>query len=209
MNSSLSELFIPTLFIFLSYCIGSFPTGFLYSKWVHKIDIRSLGSGNSGATNVGRNFGLKAAVIVTIVDVLKGLVPVLVAKQWYPNHSAIIILVAMACVIGHAYPVWAGFRGGKIVATSVGVLIAFDIWLAIVMVAMFALILFVTSTVSLASITSYSITAIYIALTNPDWIYKIGFLLIAAFLIYRHRENLLRILNNSESKINWGLHSRR
>lgn len=195
----------PLVWIILAYCIGSFPTGVLYSRSRHNIDVRSLGSGGSGATNVGRNFGFRAAVMVTTVDVLKGLIPVLIAKMVFADSHLTIMLTAIACVIGHAYPIWASFRGGKIVATSMGVLVAFNFWLALVTVIMLAVLIFVTSTVSLSAMTSYSIIALYIAFTNPEPIYKVGFICIALFLIYRHRANVQRLLNKNESRINWGL----
>ncbi|MBZ6526426.1 glycerol-3-phosphate 1-O-acyltransferase PlsY [Aerococcaceae bacterium DSM 111021] len=195
----------PILWVVLAYCIGSFPTGVLYSRSRHNIDVRSLGSGGSGATNVGRNFGFRAAIVVTAVDVLKGLIPVLIAKNIFSNYPIIIMLTGLACVIGHAYPVWAGFRGGKIVATSVGVLVAFNIWIALIMVSLLGILIFLTSTVSLSSMTSYSIIALYIAFTNPEPIYKVGFILIALLLIYRHRTNIERIIKHEESRINWGL----
>lgn len=195
----------PFVWVILAYCIGSFPTGVLYSRTRHDIDVRSLGSGGSGATNVGRNFGFRAAVMVTIVDVLKGLIPVLIAKNLFPESPLIIMATALACVIGHSYPLWAGFRGRKIVATSIGVLVAFNIYLALALVLILGLLIFLTSTVSLSSMTSYSIIALYIAITNPEPVYKVGFILIALLLLYRHRTNIQRLLKGNESRINWGL----
>ncbi|XJS11685.1 glycerol-3-phosphate 1-O-acyltransferase PlsY [Aerococcaceae bacterium WGS1372] len=194
----------PLLFLILSYLIGSFPTGVLYSKSQHNIDVRTLGSGGSGGTNIGRNFGFKAAVIVTSIDILKGFIPVFIAKNWFADYPLIIILTALACMIGHAYPIWANFQGGKIVATSIGVMLAFNFWIAFVMLITLGLLILITSTVSLSAMVSYSLTALYIALTYDEISYKIGFILSALFLLYRHRENISRLIKGTENRINFG-----
>lgn len=201
---TITDFLWPMIFIILSYLIGSFPTGVLYSKRQHNIDVRTLGSGGSGATNIGRNFGFKAALLVTAVDILKGFIPVFLAKMWFGNYPIIVVLTALACVIGHAYPIWASFKGGKIVATSIGVMLAFNFWIAIVMLITMGLLILITSTVSLSAMVSYSLTALYIAITYPEPSYKIGFIISALFLLYRHRANISRLLNGTENRINFG-----
>lgn len=193
------------LLITAAYLAGSIPTGVWYSRYKHSIDVRELGSGNSGTTNIGRNFGYKAAIFVAAVDVLKGWIPVLVAKALFANEPAVIMAVGIACIIGHAYPIFAHFKGGKIVATSIGVLLGFQFWVAIGMLVLFVALLFITSTVSLSSMVSYSVTALYLLATQEERIYGIGFLLIACFMIYRHRENITRLLNRTEKRIKFGL----
>src|SRR5699024_12662140 len=96
----------PFVWVILAYCIGSFPTGVLYSRTRHDIDVRSLGSGGSGATSVGRTFGFRAAVMVTIVDVLKGLISVLIAKDLFPESPLIVMETALGCVIELSYSRW-------------------------------------------------------------------------------------------------------
>lgn len=197
---------MPILFIFLAYLAGSIPSGVWYSKYVHKIDVRELGSGNSGGTNIGRNFGAVAAIVVIAVDVLKGWLPILLAKNFFPTLDWAIMLTGIASIIGHAYPLWANFRGGKVVATSVGVLLGFWFNIALVQVALLALLVFLTSMVSLSAILSYSIIALYILFSTPSNIYGIGFIFIALFMMYRHRANIQRILKGEERRINFGLH---
>lgn len=193
-------------YIIIAYLIGSIPSGIIYSQLVHKVDVRKLGSGNSGGTNVGRNFGFRAAVIVSVADAVKGFLPTILAIHvFFPGQHLIIMLVAIACVLGHSYPIWAEFKGGKIMATSAGVMVAFDFYLFLVMLAIFGLVLFVTSTVSVASLTSFTFTTLYIAVTNPHWVYKIGFIFMGIFMFYRHRENVSRLLSGTERRINWGL----
>lgn len=194
------------LYTLLSYILGSFPTGILYARFLHNVDIRTIGSGNSGATNIGRSFGFKAAVIVSVIDFFKGFLPVLVAKNvFFVNDPWPIMAVALACVIGHAYPIWAGFKGGKIMATSVGIVMGFNFSLFVVLLLLFGGILYVTSTVSIASLTSFSLITLWIVITNPSHIYKIGFLLMLAFMFYRHRSNIKRLMRGQENRIGWGL----
>lgn len=195
------------LYIILAYLIGSIPTGVWYSKTRYKVDVRTLGSGNSGGTNVGRNFGFASAVIVIAIDVLKGWIPMAVARHSFADQPWIIMLTALACVIGHAYPIWGNFRGGKIVATSIGVLLGFNFWLAISQVLLFTLCLFLSSTVSLSAMASYGIAVVAIFFLYESWIYRIGFLAIFLFMVYRHRSNVERLIHKRENRISWGLRS--
>ncbi|MGX7091650.1 glycerol-3-phosphate 1-O-acyltransferase PlsY [Hutsoniella sourekii] len=190
------------IYILLAYCIGSIPTGVWYSKLIHQTDVRTLGSGNSGGTNIGRNFGRTGAIIVIAIDVLKGWIPLLLAKFLFPGMDGVIMLTGIACVLGHAYTLWAGFRGGKVVATSIGVLLGFNFFLALAMVLALVILLIITKMVSLSAMVSYGLAAIYIALTYPSLSYKLGFLAIWLFMIYRHRDNVKRILSGTERQVN-------
>lgn len=199
------QIWKPILMIVLAYLAGSIPTGVWYSKLVHKIDVRELGSGNSGGTNVGRNFGGIAAILVIAVDVLKGWIPILIAKHLFPTIDWAIMLTGIASVLGHAYPLWASFRGGKVVATSIGVMLGFWFPVALIQVALLAGLVFVTSMVSLSAMLSYTIIAIYLFFALPSKIYGVGFLLIALFMMYRHRSNIERLLKGEERRLNFGL----
>lgn len=199
------QIWKPILMIVLAYLAGSIPTGVWYSKLVHKIDVRELGSGNSGGTNVGRNFGGIAAILVIAVDVLKGWIPILIAKHLFPTIDWVIMLTGIASVLGHAYPLWASFKGGKVVATSIGVMLGFWFPVALIQVALLAGLVFVTSMVSLSAMLSYTIIAIYLFFALPSKIYGVGFLLIALFMMYRHRSNIERILKGEERRLNFGL----
>ncbi|MDO4432743.1 MAG: glycerol-3-phosphate 1-O-acyltransferase PlsY [Aerococcaceae bacterium] len=198
-------MFFKFLLILIAYLAGSIPTGVWYSKFMHATDVRTLGSGNSGTTNIGRNFGAKAAIFVAAVDVLKGWLPVLAAKALFPNDHWVIMAVCIACVVGHAYPIFARFNGGKIVATSIGVLLGFHFWTGIGMLAVFVASLYLTSIVSISSMVSYSLTALYIGISRANLVYAIGFGLIALFMIYRHRTNIQRLLKGEERRIKFGL----
>ena len=193
------------LLIIATYLLGSIPTGVWYSRLRYRQDVRQTGSGNSGATNIGRTYGFQSAVLVAMIDVLKGWIPVLLAKWLFTDNAWVISAVALAALIGHAYPIWANFKGGKIVATSIGVLLGFHFWIALVMVISFFTLLYLTSTVSFSAMVSYSLTACYLFLTQPNKIYGVTFILIALFMIYRHRQNIERLLRHEEKTISFGL----
>ena len=192
------------IFLFICYLLGSIPTGVWYSKIKHQIDVRELGSGNSGATNIGRNFGFKAAIFVSVIDVLKGLVAMILAHYFYPNTDWVIMGAGIAAILGHAYPIFANFRGGKVVATSFAVLAGYNFFIGLSFVLLLFLLIYLTSTISLAALTSFSLAALYVLFTQP-LIFGLGFIAIAAFMIYRHRTNVVRLLKGEESRINFGL----
>lgn len=193
------------IYLLVGYLSGSIPTGVWYSKSQHNIDVRQLGSHNSGTTNVGRNFGKKAAIIVAAVDVLKGWIPVLVTRWLLSPSDPIVLGVALAAVIGHAYPVFAGFRGGKVVATSIGVLLGFNFFYGLTSALLLLLFLFLTSTVSLSAMASYTLTCVLMLLLTKNYSAGVTFILIALFMIYRHRDNIKRLINHTERRINFGL----
>ncbi|MBG9979977.1 glycerol-3-phosphate 1-O-acyltransferase PlsY [Facklamia sp. DSM 111018] len=193
------------IMIISAYLAGSIPTGVWYSLLVHKVDVRTLGSGNSGGTNIGRNFGPVAALIVITVDVLKGWIPTLIAKHFFAGQADwVVILTAIACVLGHAYPIWGNFKGGKIVATSVGVLLGYNFFIAISQVILLVCFLFLFSIVSVASMLSYALIVVWIIIHEP-LIYGMGFALIALFMVYRHRQNIQRIIQGKERHVSFGL----
>lgn len=192
------------IFLCICYLLGSIPTGVWYSKMKHQIDVRELGSGNSGATNIGRNFGFKAAVFVSVIDVLKGLVAMLLAHYFYPHTDWVIMGAGIAAILGHAYPIFANFRGGKVVATSFAVLAGYNFFIGLSFVLVLFILIYLTSTISLAALTSFSLAALYVLFTQP-LIFGLGFVAIAAFMIYRHRTNVVRLMKGDESRINFGL----
>lgn len=200
----LNQLFGQICLFIVAYFIGSFPTGIIYGRMFFNKDVRNYGSGGSGATNIGRNFGFKAAAVVAIGDVLKGFIPVLLARIFYPDQHLLIMLVTGAAVVGHAYPIFANFKGGKIIATSIGAFLAIEPIIAVATVVILFSVIFLTSYVSLASLTSYGLITLYILFTSPYWEYRIGFVCLYLFAIYRHRENIQRLRQGNEKYIRWG-----
>lgn len=193
----------------ISYLFGSVPWALVIGRVFYHKDIRKEGSGNPGATNAARVLGLPAGIIVTLLDALKGLISMLIAHAIAPGSE---IYAGLACCIGHCFPLFAGFKGGKAVATSYGFFLGITIlltqewvWNFILPVASFFIILFATKMVSVASMCSLLLEAaasFVLALNGRiDMSIPVSLLILWAFVTYRHRANIQRILNGTENKI--------
>lgn len=187
----------------LAYVIGSIPSGLWIGKIFYKKDIRDFGSGNLGATNSFRVLGIKAGSIVTVMDILKGTVATLLPFFFQLNvdHHFWLLTGAFA-IIGHSFPLFAGFRGGKAVATSTGVILAYAPLLFVAALVVFLVTLKLSKYVSLSSMIG-ALAALIISLFMGDWILIILVACIALFVIWRHRANITRIRNGEEPKIKW------
>lgn len=183
--------------------IGSIPSGLWIGKIFYKKDIRDFGSGNLGATNSFRVLGIKAGSIVTVMDILKGTVATLLPFFFQLNvdHHFWLLTGAFA-IIGHSFPLFAGFRGGKAVATSAGVILAYAPLLFVAALVVFLVTLKLSKYVSLSSMIG-ALAALIISLFMGDWILIILVACIALFVIWRHRANITRIRNGEEPKIKW------
>src|ERR671923_1942924 len=179
---------VTVLLIVVSYGLGSIPTGLLIARWQTGVDIRQHGSGNIGMTNVLRAVGKGSAALTLLGDMAKGLMPVLLAHAWLTSPWAI-GLVALAAVVGHLYPLYAGFHGGKGVATTLGafipllpgpLLIAFAVWAACVAL---------RRQVSLGSLAAAASLPVAAWLWGSPIAYVLYALLAAALIWYRHRDN--------------------
>ncbi|MCC6289024.1 MAG: glycerol-3-phosphate 1-O-acyltransferase PlsY [Chitinophagaceae bacterium] len=192
----------------LAYLIGSVPTAVWVSKCFFNIDIRDYGSGNSGATNTFRILGSKWGSIVMLIDMLKGflavklafLLPFYVADEFARTNFQ--IGLGLCAVLGHIYPVWAQFRGGKGVATLFGLVLGISPWTALCCVGVFLLVLFLTRFVSLSSILASLAFPIFIlVIFNVDnHAYRIFAVAVALLVILTHQKNISRLLRGSESK---------
>lgn len=192
------------LILILAYLLGSIPSGLIIGKTFYGIDIREHGSGNLGATNTFRTLGFKAGMIVTLADILKG---TLAAALPFLFDSTLHALIAGSlAVIGHIYPIFANFRGGKAVATSGGILLFYAPFMFIFMIVAFFISLYITKYVSLSSIIA-GIVAIIYAIVHSFFVWDplliIIVTILTSFVIYRHRENIKRIKNKTEPKIKW------
>lgn len=193
------------LVLFLAYLIGSIPSGLIIGKVFYKTDIREHGSGNLGGTNTFRTLGVKAGLAVTLADILKGTLAAALPQLFHVELSP--LLAGVFGVIGHTYPIFAGFRGGKAVATSGGVLLLYAPFMFITVLICFFISLYISKYVSLSSMIA-GITAVMFALVTGlirEWDIPllIVVLLLASFVIYRHRANIKRIINKTEPKIKW------
>ena len=193
-------MFLNVVIIVLAYLIGSIPSGLIIGKKFYGVDIRQHGSGNLGGTNTFRVLGVKAGLIVTSADILKGTLaaalPLIFPSELHP------LFVGIFAVVGHTYPLFAGFRGGKAVATSAGVLLCYAPWMFLIMIAGFFISLYITKYVSLSSMFGGVVAIIY-AVIMQDSILIIVVSILTAFVVYRHRSNIKRIINKTEPKVSW------
>lgn len=198
-----SESLTIGILILTGYLIGSIPFGYLAGK-LRGIDIREHGSGNIGATNVLRTLGKAIGIPVLILDVLKGLAPVLIA-QHFSDQTLVHILTAFATIMGHNYTMWLRFKGGKGIATSAGALIpliAFPLGIAVII---WLVLFFTTRYVSVASIGSALAIPIVTALqqaANKEWnVAILSFTIILAVLaVWKHRGNIRKLCNGTENR---------
>ena len=195
------DILLPVL---LAYLLGSIPSALWIGKIFYNTDIRTKGSGNLGATNTFRTLGAKAGIVVTLLDILKGtaatLIPLFIDTNIHP------LIFGVIAVVGHMFPLFAKFKGGKAVATSGGILLGYQWPLFLVAVAVLLITLKITKMVSLSSIILAVVAVIYTiiyAINTGDYLFLAVIIVLATFIIYRHRANISRIKAGTEPKINW------
>jgi len=194
--------------LLLAYLLGSFPTGFLAAKLLKGIDIRDQGSGSIGATNVLRTLGKGPAIVVLLVDALKGALAIALANWIYPftnNESLplpwLVTLAGLFAVIGHSLPVWLKFKGGKSVATSLGILLAMSWQVGLATLGVFAVVVAITRIVSISSIAGAIAVSLFMILFKQPLPYLIFAIAAGIYVIWRHRSNIQRIIAGTEPKV--------
>jgi acyl phosphate:glycerol-3-phosphate acyltransferase len=191
---------VSILLIAVGYGLGSIPTGLLVARWQKGVDIRQHGSGNIGMTNVLRAVGKDAAALTLLGDLAKGLIPVLLAQAWLTSPWAI-GSVALAAVVGHMYPLFAGFQGGKGVATTLGVFIPLLPGPLLIAFVVFAACVAFRRQVSLGSLAAAASLPMAALLWRAPTPYALYALMAAALIWYRHCENIERLLAGTEPTI--------
>jgi len=184
----------------LAYLVGAIPTGVILTRLSGCQDIRKAGSGNIGATNVARVAGKKLGVLTLAGDILKGALPVLLAAQLPGFGDPEVALVAFCAFVGHCYPVYLGFKGGKGVATALGVFLVLSPSAIAVAVLAFAFILWKWRYVSLGSVSAAVLTPFLILLFERSAPLFVAALLIGGLVVYRHKDNIQRLLHGTENK---------
>lgn len=194
--------------LLVAYLLGSFPTGFLAAKLLKGIDIREQGSGSIGATNVLRTLGKGPAIVVLLVDALKGALAIALANWIYPftnNESLplpwLVTLAGLFAVIGHSLPVWLNFKGGKSVATSLGILLAMSWQVGLATLGVFAVVVAITRIVSISSIAGAIAVSLFMILFKQPLPYLIFAIAAGIYVIWRHRSNIQRIIAGTEPKV--------
>jgi glycerol-3-phosphate acyltransferase PlsY len=193
-------MLIKILYILLTYLCGSIPFAYIVAKTSGKIDIRTVGSGNSGATNVFREIGKVAGVITLIADILKGFIPVHFAT-FIDNSFSYSIAVAAAAMAGHAFTIFLRFKGGKGVATGLGVFSALMPLPSLIALSIFGLVFAFSKYVSLGSICaviSLPLTSYFLGYGTKHIIFTFSTMIL---IIYKHRTNIKRLVERSENKL--------
>ena len=181
--------------ITISYLLGSIPFGLLLTKFFLNKDIRNIGSGNIGATNVLRSGNKLIGYTTLCFDIIKALLPVIYIKLNYPDF---IYIASLSVFLGHVFPIWLKFKGGKGVATYVGILFSINIIYGIIFGITWILIFLISKYSSLSSLIGSLSVAIYLSILNEEQI--IFFFIMFVLIIYTHRENIKRLKNKEESK---------
>ena len=179
----------------ISYLFGSIPFGYLFTKILLKKDIRNVGSGNIGATNVLRTGNKSLGYLTLVLDITKAVVPVIYIKFNYPD---LVYVSALCAFLGHLFPIWLKFKGGKGVATFVGILISINIYYALVFGIVWTLTFLISRYSSLSSLFASISIPIYLLIFNQSNI--IFFIIMFVLIFYTHRENIKRLINKEETK---------
>tara|TARA_Y100001968_G_C19426192_1_gene754488 strand:+ start:667 stop:1287 length:621 start_codon:yes stop_codon:yes gene_type:complete len=199
-TNQMSALFI----ILFSYFLGSFPSGYLAGKWIKNIDLREIGSGSTGATNVLRHVGKIPALFVFAIDLLKGFIPIIIAK-WLNLDEMYQVTAGIASLTGHIWPIWLKGRGGKAVATGLGVFLGLSWQVGLATLGIFLLVMALTRIVSLASILSAISLPILMYLSFGVEEISIAYVIVSVLsmllVIWRHRTNINRLIKRKEPRI--------
>jgi glycerol-3-phosphate acyltransferase PlsY len=197
------------LLVIIAYLLGSIPTSVWVSKSVFKFDIRDYGSGNAGATNSFRVLGPKWGSFVMFVDVTKGVIATslyILMPYYLTNELArtnFMIILGLAAVVGHIFPIWANFKGGKGVATILGMALAIQPAVALLCLVVFALTLMTTRFVSLSSMlagVAFMVLILFI-FDEKETLYRLFAIIVAFMVVITHQKNITRLLNGTESKV--------
>ena len=194
--------------VIIGYLLGSIPFALVIGKIFFKTDVREHGSGNLGGSNAGRILGAKVGAAVIILDVLKVTFAIFITSHFAYSEMAS-IWAGFAAAFGHCYPIFAGFKGGKAVATMFGFLLGIsiftfqDINMLIIPLAAFLVVLLLSKMVSLSSMVAAITSSVYIFIDSPADSTRVASILLTILLIYRHRANVKRIIHGEENKVSW------
>lgn len=204
-------------YLFIAYLLGSIPSGVWIGKIFFKKDIRQFGSGNSGTTNTYRVLGKKAGTVVLFMDICKGTLATLLPSFFHLSNINP-LWFGVAAILGHTFPIFARFKGGKAVATSAGMLLGYHPIFFLYALVIFLVGLFFTSMVSLTSMIAavlITLSTIFLPLIAPsilpqqDWLLTAIAVGVTIFIFYRHKDNIVRIKNGTESKVPFGLNQKK
>ena len=193
----LNLIFLNFFIILISYLFGSIPSGYILTKYFSKIDITKEGSGNIGATNVLRSGSKKLAIITLLLDASKGIIPIII----FYNSTFSLILAGLSSFIGHNYPIWLKFNGGKGIATYLGISFAVSLKLGLIFILIWLITALVSKTSSISSLLTIFLIPFISLLILDEKLISLLFLILTSIAFYRHRSNIKRIINGNEPKI--------
>lgn len=197
------------IMLIVAYLIGAIPSGVIIGKFFFHTDIRQIGSGNIGTTNTYRVLGPVAGTVVMAMDILKGTIAALQPTLLFHLDNRYTLLIGLAAILGHTFSIYIGFKGGKAVATSAGILLAYNWQFFLIASAIMLTLVYITSMVSVASMTSFPIVTLIAIFYYRDPLLSVVALVLTIFIFYRHRSNIARIKNGTESLVHFGLAWRR
>ena len=190
--------------LIVPYILGSIPTGYLLVKYLKGIDVRTVGSGNIGATNVQRVLGMKGFLWVLFLDALKGYIPVMVISVLFgAKYPGVVMIAALSAVLGHTFTIFLNFKGGKGIATSLGVFLALAPVSVFSDLVVFSVLLFFFRYISLGSIVCSVLLPVFIFIYGEGGVYNLVLVLaagLAAFVVYKHKANIQRLIEGTENK---------
>ena len=190
------------IMLLIGYLLGSIPSGVWIGKIFYNKDIRNFGSGNMGTTNTFRVLGKKAGIVVLLMDMLKGTLTACLPFIFHSNVN--VMLIGLSAILGHVFPIFAGFKGGKAVATSVGVLLVYNWQFFLLSWAIFLITLYITSMVSMASMVGFTLITLA-SFFYHDLILTCVAVALTIFVFVRHCGNIERIKNGTENLVPFGL----
>mgnify|MGYP000572011706 CR=1 FL=1 len=197
------DIIIDIAFIIFSYLFGSIPTGVIISKYFFNVDIQKVGSGNIGATNVARTLGKKVGILTLIGDALKGIIPIIIVRLYepYPLNQTLIFFCSLSAFLGHLFPIYLKFKGGKGVATALGIFLMLFPFQTLLTAIVFFIIVYISRYVSLGSISASIVMPILVSFRAQNT-YQIALsIIICLLIIIKHKDNIHRLLEGNENKL--------
>lgn len=199
------EIIVDIIIVALSYLLGSVSTGYLIAKYLFNVDLKKVGSGNIGATNVLRTLGKKMGILTLLGDALKGIIPTTFALIYkpYPLNEPLVFFCALFAFLGHLFPFYLKFKGGKGVATGLGIsLVLFPVQTLFCAIVFFLAVLR-TRMVSVGSILAAIVLPIFVSLKGESFYHITLSIIISILIVVKHKDNIHRILEGKENKLKW------
>jgi len=193
----LNLIFLNFFIILISYLFGSIPSGYILTKYFSKIDITKEGSGNIGATNVLRSGSKRLAIFTLLLDASKGIIPIII----FYDSTFSLILAGLSSFIGHNFPIWLKFNGGKGIATYLGISFALSLKLGLIFILIWLITALISKTSSISSLLTIFLIPFISLLILDEKLISLLFLILTSIAFYRHRSNIKRIINGNEPKI--------